>query len=55
MALITGKMMNFEASMGASPKRLKYIKTIFPESYSKYLEMNRLFIAKQREELEHER
>lgn len=45
----------FEASMGASPKRLKYIKTIFPESYSKYLEMIRLFIAKQREELEHER
>lgn len=44
----------FEASMGASPNRLKYIKIVFPEAYNKYLEMIRLFTAKGHEELERE-
>lgn len=44
----------FEASMGASPNRLKYIKIVFPEAYNKYLEMIRPFTAKVHEELERE-
>lgn len=44
----------FEASMGASSLRLKYIKIVFPEAYNKYLEMIRPFTAKTREELERE-
>lgn len=45
----------FEASMGASPNRLKYIKIVFPEAYNKYLEMIRPFTAKVHDELERER
>lgn len=44
----------FEASMGAAPNRLKYIKIVFPEAYNKYLEMIRPFTAKVHEELERE-
>lgn len=44
----------FEASMGASPNRFKYIKIVFPEAYNKYLEMIRPFTAKVHEELERE-
>lgn len=44
----------FEASMGASPNRLKYITIVFPEAYNKYLEMIRPFTAKVHEELERE-
>ena len=45
----------FEASMGASSSRCKYIKSVFPDAYSKYLEMIRPFTVKERDELERER
>lgn len=41
----------FEASMGASKNRLKYIKTIFPSAYEEYQNLIKSHIAKEREEL----